>query len=646
MNKKGKILLNLSTLAMVISIGAQFYTNYKIDQTLKQFPYHFNHQFTIQVEERNSDFFTRDLVFSLQQGNEKSDFIHTELTALPFAIQAKSYLTADIIKTLNQKLNITIDKHHISSQFAVFTNQLQSVVNTEFRDITNTSQTQETEISYSTSSKKITMNTQLSGWNNEQISLKGITGEYILNPIGNSEYDLAKADLNIKHTNINLLDGEDTHIELKEGKYQLNKSNNINNYDLILSTAYEDITAHNKKTKDTEEQFQLNKFSLSLQQKSIPSNINFLQKFQQLDPNNINIKASTDLLLDFLFNNDEFGSTIEFNSANLSNGDTISKINNAKIEFNIQNKEKTNINPNFSIKLAQFNIKEKNENPIEFILKNASFNLKMNNINLEKELDFFRKYIPQSLSQSPSEKDNLDFIKDIKTLAEQHQTKTESTMSIGEAYLKNSFSLKDLNYNYQDLIEGNVFNIKNHITLGNLNLDKENMQFNDLSLTLPIEIVPKDEYIKASLCSQHLYSYFCINNLSPESYYKQNYDMIYTNIKNATLETYLDTLPKSKNAQKITAILDLNIPKGKDIFDKLSSTEMNAQISIPTALFDEITENQDNQFAKIKQEKSSWQQLYQLTSEYRLIEKENYILNLSFEDGLLLLNGNLLNYDE
>lgn len=644
MSKKGKTLLNLSAVAIVVSIAAQFYTNYKIDQTLKQFPYNFNHQFTIQVEERNSDFFTRDLVFSLQQGEEKSDFIHTELTALPFAIQAQSYLTADIIKTLNQKLNITIDKHNISSQFAVFTNQLQSVVNTEFRDITNTSQTQETEISYSTEDKKITINTQLSGWNNEQISLKSINGEYLLNPIGNSEYDLINANVNIKQANINLLDGEDTHIELKDGVYKLNKSNNIESYDLNLSAYNENITAYNKKTKDSEKPFQLNGFQIALEQKSIPENINFLQKIENLTQEDINIPKSAELIIDFLFSNNEFNSKIELNSGSFNINNSDSKINQAKFEFSTKNKEKNNISQHFNLNLGQVSIQENNENPIEFNLKNGSFNLTINNIDLEKELVFFRKYIANGLNNGFSEKDNTDFIQDLNKLAEEYQTKTESAVKIGELSTKNVFLLKDLHYTYQDQIKENSLNTENVIKLANLSLTKENMQFNNLNLTLPISLHPKNDYIKMSLCSQHIYSYFCLTHLSAESYYTKHYDLlnnIATNITNAILETEIDTVPQSKNSQKIAVNLDLNIPKGNDshFLEKFLSIEVNGQVKIPIALFKEIAENQDSQIAKIKKETPAWQDFYQFISENSLIEKDNYIIHISFSDGVILLNG-------
>ena len=56
MSKKARITFNISAIALLIAIGAQSYTNYQIDQTLKQFPYHFRDQFTLQVDETNSDF--------------------------------------------------------------------------------------------------------------------------------------------------------------------------------------------------------------------------------------------------------------------------------------------------------------------------------------------------------------------------------------------------------------------------------------------------------------------------------------------------------------------------------------------------------------------------------------------------------------
>lgn len=649
MSKKGKFLLNLSAVAVVVAIGAQFYTNYKIDQTLKQFPYHFNHQFSIQVEERNSDFFTRDLVFSVQQGEENAAFIHTELTALPFAIQAQSYLTADIIKTLNQKLNITIDKHHISSRFAVFTNELQSVVNTEFRDMTNTSQTQEAEVTYSTQNKTIRLNTELSGWNSEQINLQGLSGEYVLNPIANSEYALNKADLAVKNIKINLLDGEESHIELHKGKYELRKTFNQQHYDLSTSAFQDSIIAYNKNTKETDKQVSLKGFSLSTEQKNIPADVHFYQQMENLDLDNLTTDNIINLVTDFLFNNDQFKFKLNLNSLNAGMSEKYIRLNQAQFEFDGQHKTKNNALQNYRVSVAGLQIKSETNGESDFQLKNASTHLTMSHIDLESELAFLKKYAPQQFSLAFAQKDNAAFMKDLEQLAENYQIINQSAVKIGEVSAKDLFSLKDLSVQYQDKLENNQIWGDVQLNFNKLVLNKENMQFNDTKLVLPMNMSPKNELAKHQFCTQGIHTISCLNQLSEQTYNELSTNLLLKmgmNVKNATFETWLDTATIGNNKQKLIADLSFSLPESgnsDNIFAKFFQAEVKTKLTVPTALFKELNEHQENDVAKIKKETTAWQDFYQFISQNAVMNNENYHLEFSLEEGNPKLNGVELN---
>lgn len=641
MSKKGKRLLNLSAVAIVVAIGAQFYTNYKIDQTLKDFPYHFNHQFTINVEERNSDFFTRDLVFSLQQDGEKSDFIHTELTALPFAIQANSYLTADIIKTLNQQLNITIDKHNISSQFAVFTNELQSVVNMEFRDTTNTTQTLETDIRYSTANKSIKLNTQLSGWNTEHAKLKEIHSEYTLHPIMNSEYELVNAKLNILHTDINLLDGEDTHIELHKGKYELNKKINEKDYDFTLSLFNDNVNIHNKQMKEQDSHIHLNGISFSTKQKAIPTEFNFAQQIEQLNLHHFSTDKTAQLIMDILFNNEEFNTSFGLKELDFKLQDQLINLTDTEFDVTAQHKVKEKSSLQVKGKSGNLNIQStETKQPVDFTLKDLSFHVNMSEIDLVKEIDFIKTYFPKNWHLSHAEKDNKAFIEALNMLAKEYQTKTESAVNIGEVSVKNAFSLHQFAAKYQDEFKDNQWHTQTNFTLDKIALIEPAMQLTEVKIQLPITLSPKEEVIKSSLCTQHIYALFCLNHLSEKTYYEQEENFLKKlamNIQDATTEGLLDSLPASNNAQKITMNINADVAEEGNILAKLFQANVNINLNIPTALFNEMKE--DNPKAKIKQNNPYWQDFYQFIERNGQKEADHYILNYQLQEGVATFNG-------
>ena len=119
MTKKTKITLSLSALVVALGIGAQVYTNHKVDQVLQNFPYSLDNQAKLTVTQTSKNFFTRHLIFSLQNNNnENTDLITSELTTLPFFITAESNLSDKLVRQLNKTLNITIDKNTINTKFS------------------------------------------------------------------------------------------------------------------------------------------------------------------------------------------------------------------------------------------------------------------------------------------------------------------------------------------------------------------------------------------------------------------------------------------------------------------------------------------------------------------------------------------------
>lgn len=221
MKKNSKIILNLSIITALLATGAQFYTNYKINQSLQQFPYYFSDKFVIYVQQTQQNFFSRELVFSVQTPSkpEKSEIIKTKLTALPFAILAKSELPDTVIRKLNEKLNITIDDNIINSRFSVVGNYLQSTMETKFRDFTNVNQLLTTELNFASKTKFVEIHTALTGFNYDSVTEFGkLNGDYLLQPIGDHRYDLIQANMNLD--NLKWINGENN-------KFSFNKINTV-----------------------------------------------------------------------------------------------------------------------------------------------------------------------------------------------------------------------------------------------------------------------------------------------------------------------------------------------------------------------------------------------------------------------------------
>ena len=166
MSKKRKITLTLAAIIVAIGGGAQFYTNQQVDKVLQKFPYSLDNQLSLKVTETAKNFFSRDLIFSLENYDGKhTDVISTKLTALPFFITAESKLSDQLVRQLNKDLNITIDKNTINSKFSPVGDYLQSDVLTEFRDFTNKSQNLTLTLNFNAEIKDVNIKTNLSGFN-------------------------------------------------------------------------------------------------------------------------------------------------------------------------------------------------------------------------------------------------------------------------------------------------------------------------------------------------------------------------------------------------------------------------------------------------------------------------------------------------
>lgn len=92
---------------------------------------------------------------------------------------------------------------------------------TEFRDFANKSQNLSIGLNF-LKNKEVELKTTLSGFNyDKDTKLEQIEGEAHLVPIGANQYDLSSIELTAKNAELALLNGENTHIYLKNATYHL-----------------------------------------------------------------------------------------------------------------------------------------------------------------------------------------------------------------------------------------------------------------------------------------------------------------------------------------------------------------------------------------------------------------------------------------
>ena len=195
MTKRKKITLTLAALIAFVGMGAQFYTNYKVDQLLQNFPYSLDNQAILNVTESNKNFLSRELTFSVQDSDgAASDIISAKLTALPFFITAESKLSDQFVRRFNKSLNIALDKNTINSKFSPVGDYLQSDISMEFRDFANKPQQMTMSLNF-LNDNEIELKTRLSGFNYDKESrVEKIEGRIRLMPVSSRQYDLVDAE--------------------------------------------------------------------------------------------------------------------------------------------------------------------------------------------------------------------------------------------------------------------------------------------------------------------------------------------------------------------------------------------------------------------------------------------------------------------
>ncbi len=630
MSKKVKFLLRLSAVALVVGVATQFYTNYQIDQTISKFPYQLKDQFNITITEKNSDFFTRDLIFSMEQNGNKTDFMHTKLTALPLMISAESEFNTNLIKKLNEQLNITIDKNTITSQFSVFSDSLSSRVVTEFRDSTNQSQTLESELSYDIQSKSIELQTELSAFNYDKLlKITDLKGNFLLTTVGDNLYDLIKADFKTKKIDVNLLDGDGTHIGLVKGHYILDKKINDQGYDLNQQINQQGIYLSNKNTKSDQDKTRAENVELTLKRQGIPSHVTFPEQLKQLQAEQFNLTSMLTQFIDFVFNNQKIESTLSVNRFIYPKNEiNLIDAQNTQIVFSSNHQDKLNAEQTINLKAK--NILFNQDDELSFT--GISAENKLSHLNLENHLAFLIKYLPKSLqTKDLPQKDTPNFLADLDKLAENFQTQLESAVKIEKVSMKNQGTAENLKWNYTAQPLKDIFDTKNNISLDKLTLTEQQMQFSQLKLDFPLEqLSPNKAFYQTYFCK--LYRGICATNLTSDNYTKitwEQYLATPVNIPKATFIANIDTYPSASKSLPVNANLTATLPQG--YADGMNNIKQN-NIQLNVTIAEDI----------VKMEKPPtpfWHSIVTVLQDLFKLEDGQYHLDFKADNGNMLING-------
>lgn len=656
MKKKSKIILNLVVVMLLLATGAQFYTNYKINQSLQQFPYYVGDKWVVYAEQTQQNFFSRQLVFSLQSPaqrakGEKSEIINTSLTALPFAIFAKSELPQAVIRQLNEKLNITIDENIIHSRFSVVGNYLQSTMETKFRDFTNVNQLLKTELNFASKTKFVEIHTDLTGFNYDSVTAFGaLNADYLLQPVSEHRYDLLDAQLSL--AKLKWVSGENDKFLLDNIRYVFNKSFNDKAYDLKSELTYDKLDYNDKK-------LTLQGFNANIQQQAVPKSWDLYEKIKQLDNKNATAEEIIRLGLEYLFDNQQSQWNIKFNKLAIQQNQQNSlELDNMNLGVNINQQDPQNAEIH-----SQLSVGSVNNQIIPLSITGFKLENKITNLNLHDHLLMIKHYLFDENGylrlphDSPfAAKDNPAFIKDLQALAENYRAKTHYILNIDNLAFGNQALLTHLAINYHDEIDQQDKLLANlSASLGKLQMKSANISLNQLQLDLPLLIGPISELYPLYYCFNNIFALTCANNISQptsEDFISQALAKFYANINDAKLSLALDTLPKSAGDQWIhfgvnAAVESIPDKKRADLLtlgDKLENSEISVQVKIATKLIDDMFAPEPSETAQLKLDSPYWQNLaylikpYGILNPYFVLDNEYYTAEYYQKGEKVLIN--------
>ncbi|BFU60414.1 MULTISPECIES: hypothetical protein [Rodentibacter] len=645
MSKRKNIALTLAAILVAIGGVAQIYTNHKVDQLLQKFPYSLGNQAILNITENNKNFLTRELTFSVQDNESQStEVISTKLTTLPFFITAESKLSDRFVRQLNKTLNITIDKNTINSKFSPVGDYLQSDILTEFRDFANKPQQMSILLNFP-NNKEVELKTDLSGFHyNNDSKLEKVKGKVRLIPIGHNQYDLTNIELTAENAELALLNGENTHLQLKNATYRFNSKHNEATTKRDLTTKFSsDILRISNKNRTTKEaQTTFGGLNITLNQQGVPSAVNFYNEFKKLDVNNQSIKDSVDLLTAILTQNDHFDGKLSVISVNAPK--------NQKPYFNLKNSEMTLKLANTDLSKAnihfQLNVESVKQTPKDeaqkWEAKKGRLAIQLKEYNLANELAFVPFFLETLTVKEPPIKDNKDFLNLKEKWAKEFTGSTSIDFSLESLNLA-AFTINQLTFsNQNESLENDQYNENIALNAKKIAVPEYQTQFEKLAISIPLKGNNRQSSLSSTFCSGY-YRELCYTYLTKKTqdkYLANEWKDLDLAVDNATLAFDLNTFPETKGYPiKFAVNTIINKTNRQESSPLLQNTEGTLNITLNKKLFDET----DEKTAKIKKSGKFWPflkdnfktQLLPILIE----ENDNYVLKIEKNENTYLING-------
>ena len=122
-------------------------------------------------------------------------------------------------------------------------------------------------------------------------------------PVGANQYDLSSIDLTAKNAEVALLNGENTHVYMKNATYHFDvKSGEADKRDLSTKFSSDILRIANKSRTTEESQATAGGLNLLIKQNGVPSAVNFHHEFKKLSDGSLDIKDGVNLLTKFYTN--------------------------------------------------------------------------------------------------------------------------------------------------------------------------------------------------------------------------------------------------------------------------------------------------------------------------------------------------------
>ena len=465
-----------------------------------------------------------------------------------------------------------------------------------------------------------------------------------------NQYDLSSIDLTAKNAELALLNGENTHIYLKNATYHFDvKPGEADKRDLNTKFSSDILRIANKTRTTEESQATAGGLNLFIKQNGVPSAVNFYNEFQKLSGGSLDIKDGVSLLTKIFTQNDRFDSSLSVLSVNVpKNNQPYFNLQNAGLELKLANTDLTKANVDFKL-----NVESVKQTPADeerkWEAKGGKVNIQLDDYNVANELAFVPFLLDTIAEKEAPAKDNKDFLN-----AKDKWVKEFSGKTNIEAALK-SFNMADLvldNVSANDkteTLDNDQYN--EHITLSanKVGYPSAGFQFEKLAVDAPFKINHSKAHLSARFCSEPVYGALCSTHLTSatfDKYIKNSWKELDLIVDNATLNLNLNTYPET-NAYPVKLEVSGIVPQVPED----DSSEMipdNIEGTFNLTLSKMLFDDQNEKALAIKENSYFWQYLSSFVKYDGKLHREfveegdNYVSRVEKTENGYLINGRTL----